>query len=220
MQKRFTGALPDIRVDARPKAKYISSNTLSAGANRLEGRVPESLVGARKVKLHMNLFTSTLPGRVLHHERAEQFQFGNNMFSGTLPSSFSEHITMFQATNNKLAGAVPDGVGRMSKLKRFDVRWNFLIGALPGSFRTSMLEVLMAGENYLQGRLPDLDWKKLLVISMTGLELEGTIASSFTRMSSRKVPDHNHDDHWNVGQLLIVMLGRGLTGTVPPLTGS
>ncbi|KAK8938401.1 putative receptor-like protein kinase [Platanthera zijinensis] len=83
----------------------------------------------------------------------------HNKLSGVLPSTLADlspGINIIALSNNRISGNLPDELGNLVNLTKFEAADNLLTGRLPSSIgNLKNLHVLDLGENRFDGQIPD-----------------------------------------------------------------
>ncbi|PUZ60301.1 hypothetical protein GQ55_4G112700 [Panicum hallii var. hallii] len=182
----------------------VTINNLMLSNNRLSGDVPAKVWSFPKlttVMIQNNSFTGTLPSEI--SSKISRIEMGNNMFSGSVPTSATGLLT-FLAENNRLDGELPSDMSKLSNLTDFSVPGNRITGSIPPSIELlQKLNSLNLSGNQISGTIPPGRigmLRALTILDLSGNELTGDIPS-------------------DMGQLHFSSLNMSLnqfTGEVPP----
>ncbi|KAI8607205.1 hypothetical protein BC830DRAFT_1234711 [Chytriomyces sp. MP71] len=151
--------------------------------NQLTGAIPvewETMARLRVVNLEGNALSECIPGRVLAgwHNTLQVLNVSKNRFSGILPHELWRHCTSLEQVhvdeNNLEGDAVPAGIGKLTRLQKWDCSGNIRMGGVIADELCVCLmlrEVGLAQIERLRGPLPvrlgDLG-------SLIEMKLEGT----------------------------------------------
>jgi len=208
---------------------------LNIGEKQLHGRVPESmwmLTNLQALYMQGNKFRGQVPdfGSWM---RVKGLYFQDNKFTGTLPATVGhmKELQAFNVRSNTLAGTLPTGWEKLTKLKELDTGFNpGLVGTMPdlsklrnlvwlrmngcqltgtiGSVaKLKNLKVMRLGQNMLNGTLPDFTKKltSLLELNLAYNTLSGTLPNNVGELSNLKSLD---------------LAGNSFRGTIPTTLGS
>ncbi|KAF3636680.1 putative leucine-rich repeat receptor-like protein kinase IMK3 [Capsicum annuum] len=127
----------------------------------LGGRISESigqLQELRKLSLHDNEITGSVPLSLGYLPNLRGVQLYNNRLSGTIPSSLGlcPVLQTLELSNNMLSGVIPDSLVNSTKLYRLNLSYNSLSGSIPASVTQSRSLVFIdLRYNNLSGSIPD-----------------------------------------------------------------
>ncbi len=114
---------------------------------------------------------------------------------GTLDSSLGQLTTLLELdlSSNAFTGSIPSELVALPKIKVIDLRLNKLSGSIPFPVSNS-LEALHLGHNALTGRplttsFSSAGFQSLTILDLKYNQLEGTLPSSFTDLSSIETLD-------------------------------
>ncbi|BBG97226.1 Leucine-rich repeat protein kinase family protein [Prunus dulcis] len=213
---QFTGPIP---------ASISNASNLVAlglGGNQLHGKVPsmKNLISLEEFVLPGNHLGSgviddlTFLCDLTNATRLRILQISNNTFGGMLPqciANLSSSIRFFHASDNKIFGSIPNGignlvnlesvhlfvnrfsghipphVGKLQRLYELSMNNNFLSGNVPSSFgNLSGLTILSLYGNKLRGNVPSslAECQKLMVLSLDANDFNGIIPQEITGLSS------------------------------------
>ncbi|CAL9006335.1 unnamed protein product [Prunus brigantina] len=213
---QFTGPIP---------ASISNASNLVAlglGGNQLHGKVPslKNLISLEEFVLPDNHLGSggiddlTFLCDLTNATRLRILQISKNTFGGMLPqciSNLSSSIRFFHASDNKIFGSIPNGignlvslesvqlfvnrfsghipphVGKLQRLYELSMNNNFLSGNVPSSFgNLSGLTILSLYGNKLRGNVPSslAECQNLMVLSLDANDFNGIIPQEITGLSS------------------------------------
>jgi hypothetical protein len=113
-------------------------------------------------------------------------------------------LHIFDLSNNRLRGTIPEGYVYLTQLRALDFGYNFLTGSIPNEIGTNFfyLEALSLTANHLSGPLPLAmsAWRLLWYLDFGNNALTGTIPSDIGFMTSMRT---------------MVLSDNLLTGTIP-----
>jgi len=118
-------------------------------------------------------------------------------------------LKIFRGEDNRISGALPEGLLRQSGLEQLFLHNNALTGALPAAFSDHLGSLLLAS-NQLSGPIPDALGRlpKLTDLRLNRNQLSGTIPASLAEAPS---PQVLRLDHNGLSGPLPRGLGEGLT---------
>lgn len=143
--------------------------------NKLSGSIPNSIGGLRKIRtlsLDNNQLTDHVPNNLLSCKMLTGINLSNNLLSGSLPQigdSLTEIVTL-DISNNKFE-AIPNSIGKLSKLKVLNVAGNKLKNIPNAISNCLLLNNLNASNNQLAS-LP-IDF--VLLINLSDLNLSNNL---------------------------------------------
>ncbi|PON95097.1 Mitogen-activated protein kinase kinase kinase [Trema orientale] len=124
---------------------------------RLFGQIPVKTLGkldALKIlSLRSNRLNGTLPPDILSLPSLRYVYLQDNNFSGSIPSSLSPHLTVFDLSFNSLTGKIPATIQNLSHLIGLNLQNNSLTGSIP-DFNLTKLKHLNLSYNHLNGSIP------------------------------------------------------------------
>ncbi|CAI0444511.1 unnamed protein product [Linum tenue] len=151
---RFAGRFPSAVLNI-PGLKYLDIRY-----NEFEGRIPSRLFDKHldAIFLNHNRFQSQLPPNIGSSPASAMVLAGNN-FRGCLPPSFknmSATLRELILMDNGIEACLPAEIGMMTNLTVFDASNNRFVGPIPDSFaELENLEVLNLDHNFLSGEIPE-----------------------------------------------------------------
>ncbi|CAL4998345.1 unnamed protein product [Urochloa decumbens] len=140
---RFAGALPP-QIGSLP-----ALFELSAANNMLSGPLPATLAGVStlgRLDLRNNSLSGELPRGVRRWQKLTQLDLAGNRLTGTIPPELGELpvLNSLDLSSNELIGGVPAQLENL-KLSLFNLSNNRLAGALPPLFAGDMYRDSFAG---------------------------------------------------------------------------
>ncbi|KAL5225414.1 hypothetical protein ABZP36_012053 [Zizania latifolia] len=173
----FSGTLPANLGDC------VLINNLMLYNNHFSGDFPEKIWSFPKlttVMIQNNSFTGVLPAEI--SSNISRIEMGNNMFSGSLPTS-AINLHVFKAENNQLAGELPTDMSKLANLTDLSLPRNRLTGSIPVSIKLlQKLNSLDLSGNRISGAIPPGSigfLPALTILDLSGNELSGDIPSDF-----------------------------------------
>ncbi|CAI0452710.1 unnamed protein product [Linum tenue] len=138
------------------------------------------LQALRKLSLHDNVVTGTIPQTLGVLPDLRGLQLFNNRFSGSIPPTLGSCplLQNLDLGNNSLAGRIPDRLANATKLFRINLSYNSLSGPIPLTISNlSSLQVLDFESNLLDGQIPEgiVNLKNLSVLNFRRNQLDGPI---------------------------------------------
>ncbi|PIN23863.1 Serine/threonine protein kinase [Handroanthus impetiginosus] len=103
MGNSFEGSMPDWRKIGALKSLFLSNNHFSGQIAQDAFRGMTSL---KKVHMANNKFTGRIPAS-LESPKLIELRLDNNQFTGAIPDISSEHLKVFNVSNNQLEGPIP-----------------------------------------------------------------------------------------------------------------
>ncbi|CAI0452712.1 unnamed protein product [Linum tenue] len=162
------------------------------------------LQALRKLSLHDNVVTGTIPQTLGVLPDLRGLQLFNNRFSGSIPPTLGSCplLQNLDLGNNSLAGRIPDRLANATKLFRINLSYNSLSGPIPASLTHSpSLVYLDLQHNNLSGSIPD-SWGSsfspkngtfpppvLQYLAIAHNSLSGPIPLTISNLSSLQVLD-------------------------------
>ncbi|CAI0398027.1 unnamed protein product [Linum tenue] len=160
------------------------------------------LQALRKLSLHDNVVTGTIPQTLGVLPDLRGLQLFNNRFSGSIPPTLGSCrlLQNLDLGNNLLAGRIPDRLANATKLFRINLSYNSLSGPIPPSLTHSpSLAYLDLQHNNLSGSIPD-SWGSsfssknkafpppvLQYLAIAHNSISGSIPLSLSNLSSLQV---------------------------------
>ena len=227
---RLTGEIP---VEL---ARLSKLRGLSLHNNQLTGEIPSEfgdLTNLQRLNLSQNQLTGEIPVVLGNLANMERLYLSQNQLTGTIPEELGNltNLERLYLNDNQLTGQIPSQLGSLSNLERLHISGNQLTGCVPAGLRdvprndfdqlnlpfcesdcetgtavpdaannpglVSDCEALLAARDTLAGDAT-LNWSADTPIAdWDGITLEGT-PQRVTRLS---------------------LVGRGLTGEIPPELG-
>ncbi|KAF4383423.1 hypothetical protein G4B88_023997 [Cannabis sativa] len=145
---------------------WVGINCTLNGSNVISIRLPgvglygpipantlEKLDTLMILSLRSNRLNGTLPSHLLSLPSLRFVYLQNNDFSGSIPASLSQHLTVFDLSFNSLSGKIPDSVRNLSHLTGLNLQNNSLTGSIP-DFNLPKLKHLNLSYNHLSGSIP------------------------------------------------------------------
>ncbi|XP_065869888.1 probable leucine-rich repeat receptor-like protein kinase IMK3 [Euphorbia lathyris] len=126
----------------------------------LGGRITDKigqLQALRKLSLHDNFISGSIPLTLGILPNLRGVQLFNNRFSGSIPATLGSCVLLqtLDLSNNSISGTIPESLGNCSKLFRFNLSFNSVSGSIPISFTHSeSLIFLDLKRNNLSGSIP------------------------------------------------------------------
>ncbi|KAL2644312.1 hypothetical protein R1flu_011899 [Riccia fluitans] len=158
----LSGPLPDGMF-----AKNLYLEVIGLGNNRFTSFPTDlqALIYLREIDVHNNNITGRLPElpsaeaqTATQNGGIKQLIFGNNHFSGEIPSSWYKATNLegiFLAFNN-LSGVIANDIGSLTRLRYLNLSHNNFSGTLPEQIGTLVnLETLDLSNNQFNGTVPE-----------------------------------------------------------------
>ncbi|PON83266.1 Tyrosine-protein kinase [Trema orientale] len=188
----------------------------------LGGRITEKigqLQALRKLSLHDNVITGSIPFALGFIPNLRGVQLFNNRLSGSIPPSlgFSPLLQTLDLSNNSLSGTIPPSLANSTKLIRVNLSFNSLSGSIPPSLTASpsiiflalqynnlsgpvphswgmSLQSLTLDHNSLSGSLPALgNSTEIQEVSLSGNKFYGAIPDEIGRLSRLRTLDFSNN---------------------------
>ena len=180
--------------------KLVSLKELNLFGHKFTGEVPPEfgrLVQLQFLRLACNRLTGPLPSELRQLRDLRFLSLFGNRLDGDFPAWLGEltHLEYVSFTGNpSLTGAIPPGVGALTKLVKLYLGESRLSGPIPAEIgRMSSLEVLVVDRNQLTGALPsqlgDLTNLRALLVFWNA-DLSGPLPRELTQTPLR-------DFHWD-----------------------
>ncbi|KAL8513147.1 hypothetical protein ACS0TY_019363 [Phlomoides rotata] len=174
--------------------------TLDLGTNRFTGIVPHSLSNLTLLK-NLGLSENNLRTDASSSELSfitsltkctslTNLLINDNPLDGIIPPSignFSSSLQQFEASNCKIKGTIPDGIGNLSNLIKLDLSKNNLSGIIPHTFKyLHKIQGLDLHNNNLGGPIPEglCDIGSWYTINLGQNQLSGPIPECFGNLIS------------------------------------
>ncbi|KAJ7965890.1 Receptor-like protein kinase [Quillaja saponaria] len=154
LDNMFSGELPNY-------AKCMSLIRFRVSNNRLEGSIPEGLLGLPHVSiidLGYNNLTGPIGNSIGNARNLSELFIQKNRISGTIPPGISRAINLVKIdlSNNLLSGPIPWEIGKLKKINLLMLQSNKLNSSIPSSLSSlKSLNVLDLSNNLLTGVIPE-----------------------------------------------------------------
>lgn len=149
---------------------------LDLSLNKLSGEIPVDIKNLSKLEI-LNIagngLVGSIPDELGSLSNLKEFSCGNNLLTGDIPTSICNlsSLEIFsignadgmgigntvypQENRNNIVGTIPENVGMLSNLKRFDISHNNIGGNIPEGFAyLPNLTNLQLNFNRLEGQIP------------------------------------------------------------------
>ncbi|VFQ86489.1 unnamed protein product [Cuscuta campestris] len=141
----------------------------------------------KHVRLHLNQISGEIPD-LSALTSLREFTASNNSLAGPVPETLG-NITSLQdlsLANNYLTGAIPPAITRLTNLLRLDLSYNRLAGEIPDMSGLVSLKEFIAGYNGLSGPVPETlgNITTLQEVSLVFNNLTGTIPPAIARLTN------------------------------------
>ncbi|KAJ8425873.1 hypothetical protein Cgig2_033146 [Carnegiea gigantea] len=171
--------------------QFLSSQddleVLDVSHNQIHGLIPQRFLNiSRESLLALDLSQNFLtafehPVKMLPWNYLKNFYFSGNQLQGSLPIPPTS-MQIYQVSNNRLVGSIPQQICHASSLKYLDISNNELSGQIPGcisELASSLVMLNLRGNNF-HGIIPRSYPKscKLKMINLSQNQLEGRIPRS------------------------------------------
>mmetsp|Transcript_39644 Transcript_39644/g.112428 ORF Transcript_39644/g.112428 Transcript_39644/m.112428 type:complete len:752 (+) Transcript_39644:1227-3482(+) len=144
----------------------------------MHGELPsfKDLENLALLGLSLNSFSGAFPELP---PKLEAVHLSSNFLEGDMhPSVWGlEKIWIFEASDNKLTGPIPDNLAKMPTLKVLNVANNQLDGSIPEAWETFSLRLLQLNNNRLSGSLPGnlATLNRVVVLDVSNNNLSGNL---------------------------------------------
>jgi kinase len=166
----------------------IFSGVLPTDMDRLSPGTMEHL------NLSSNSFSGSVPLAIAGFPKLKSLVVDTNGFNGSYPGAAIANLTRLETltlANNPFApGPIPDGFGKLTKLKLLWLSGMNLTHGIPDTLSSlSQLTVLALSDNSLQGEIPAWVWKlqKLELLYLYGNRFTGAIGPDVTAMNIQEI---------------------------------
>ncbi|XP_021732561.1 probable leucine-rich repeat receptor-like protein kinase IMK3 [Chenopodium quinoa] len=173
----------------------------------LGGRITQKIVqfqALRKLSLHDNLITGSIPYTLGLLPNLRGVQLFNNRLSGSIPASLGQCplLQTLDLSHNFLTGKIPPSLANSTKLYWVNLSYNSLQGPIPSELtRSSSLNVLSLQYNNLSGPLPSNLGKlsSIITLDLSHNFIKSSFPKSISRLSSLNTL--NLESNYLVGDL-------------------
>ncbi|GAA0138663.1 transmembrane signal receptor [Lithospermum erythrorhizon] len=197
---RFFGSIP------LSLASCIHLQTLDLGNNSLAGIIPHSIFNSTKLfrfNVSHNLLSGSIPTSLTQSPSLIYLALDHNNLSGNIPNYWGgqkQSLSQFQyisLSHNKFFGAIPDDLGKLSKLSTLDLSFNGINGSVPDSLSnlTSLTELNLEN-NLLDDIIPESikNLKNLTVLNLRNNHISGPIPATIGNISALKFLDLSYNN--------------------------
>ena len=206
--------------------------TLGLRANRLNGSLPEELLGLSNLTtmdLSGNDFSGEIPTSIGNLSRLMVLNLSSNGFSGKVPASLGNlfRLTSLDLSKQRLVGELPFELSGLPNLQVIALQENSLSGDVPEGFSSLMgLRYLNLSSNAFSGHIP-VNYgflRSLEVLSLSNNKVSGVIPPELGNCSNVEVLElrsnaltgHIPADLSRLSRLSVLDLGmNNLTGEIP-----
>ncbi|XP_024975275.1 LRR receptor-like serine/threonine-protein kinase HSL2 [Cynara cardunculus var. scolymus] len=103
-----------------------------------------------------NQFSGGLPSCLTNLKKLEKLNLQSNKFTGAIPNAVSSWsaLSSLNLSNNMLTGEIPNQIGNLPVLNYLDLSGNSLSGKIPTSLTKLRLNILNISNNNLEGKVP------------------------------------------------------------------
>ncbi|XP_058090159.1 leucine-rich repeat receptor-like serine/threonine-protein kinase BAM1 [Magnolia sinica] len=175
------------------------------GQNYLNGSIPNGflyLPQLNLVELQNNYLSGTFSENTnssVRPAKLSQLNLGNNLLSGSLPSSISNFssLQILLLNNNQFTGQIPSSIGELNQVLRLDLSRNMFSGEIPPRIGScSHLAYLDLSQNNLSGHIPSeiAEIRILNYLNLSRNHLNQTIPKSLGIMKSLTAADFSFND--------------------------
>ncbi|KAJ6834366.1 putative LRR receptor-like serine/threonine-protein kinase [Iris pallida] len=209
---------------------------LHLGTNNLTGTIPDTIARLPRlaeVKLLQNYLSGEIPAGIFNMSSLVKFSATYNNLSGPLPSSINlPRLELISLSKNQLTGPIPPSFGRCSNLQTISLSYNQFTGAIPAELgNITALSTLYIGENELTGStIPTSigNLTNLEVLDAGNAYLEGRIPEEFGNLLNLRKLNLGYNSLTgtmptgllNATKLYFIQLFQNnLTGTIPSSIG-
>ncbi|KAK6913141.1 Protein kinase domain [Dillenia turbinata] len=101
----------------------------------------------------------------------------NNNISGEIPEEIANcmHLTRLYLSGNQLSGKLPQSLARLNNLKGIGISDNKFTGELPDLARITGMEMFLAENNQLSGKIPNFEFSNFLLFNVSFNNFSGSI---------------------------------------------
>ncbi|CAN8233387.1 unnamed protein product [Cochlearia groenlandica] len=170
-------------------------NVLDLHNNNLNGSIPFSFnrfSRLRSLDLSGNRLSGSIPAFLLPNLNV--LDLNQNLLTGPIPStlSASTRLIKIDISRNRVTGPIPDSINLLNQLMLLDLSYNQLTGPFPSSLQglSSLQALVLRGNTKFSAAIPENTFKglkKLMIILLSDMNLQGSIPSSLTRLNSLRV---------------------------------
>ncbi|ONK75480.1 uncharacterized protein A4U43_C03F17300 [Asparagus officinalis] len=162
----ITGSLPSVL------GRYPRLSVVDFSLNKLRGPILPNLMASltlTALNLSGNQLTGTIP-----------IQTSRSTESLVLP--YYPHLVSLDLSDNSLTGSLPAEIGKLQKLKLFNLRSNDLSGELPNEIsKLGELDYIDLSGNNFSGMIPDMPQMGLKQFNVSYNNLSGIVPESLTK---------------------------------------
>uniref|UniRef100_K3ZH37 Receptor kinase-like protein Xa21 n=1 Tax=Setaria italica TaxID=4555 RepID=K3ZH37_SETIT len=151
----FTGNLPSSLAKLKNLQKFFVND------NYINGSFPLAIGNLRyliSLYLMSNAFSGRLPNTLANMTMLSELYLANNNFIGTIPSGLFNISTLsigLDLSYNSLEGSIPQEIGNLKSLAKFNAESNKLSGEIPAALGECQgLRYLFLQNNILNGNIP------------------------------------------------------------------
>jgi len=196
-QNSIHGSIPS---DIAGLSNLVSINLSS---NQITGSIPLfSSTALKHISLNDNQLFGSIPNEIgVRHEKMILFDVSNNKLSGTIPDTFSNmyDLEKLSLSSNKFTGSIPASVGATRVLHSLYLDHNYIMGTVPPSIArfSSAIGQLWLQNNLLSGTIPAevADMPQLYEFFVDGNKITGTVPKALCRKNLNKGFFEGVEDH-------------------------
>lgn len=206
---RLTGEVPE------QIGRLYRLRVLSFSQNSLKGKISTNITLCKELRtldLVQNQLTGTIPPELGILSNLDGLGLAVNNLTGSIPTSLMNlsALTQLSLSENSLSGHIPSEIGRLRRLKFFQVSANnFLTGSIPTQlFNISSISYLGLSANRFYGEIPSYigySLPNLRILYLSGNRFTGPIPASLANASRLEWP---------------AIANNYLTGSIPESLGN
>ncbi|CAL4985664.1 unnamed protein product [Urochloa decumbens] len=208
---------------------------LQLSLNQLTGPIPASLTNLSKLSflsLESNLLSGSVPATLGNFRALNILRLSENNLKGNVDELLSSlfncrQLQLLGIWSNYFTGGLPDNVGNLSALRKFNAHQNKITGVLPSTLANlSSIDKINLHNNLLMGEIPEsiTSMQNLVYLAVSGNNLSGPIPNQIGMMKTlqtlilyeNKLSGSIPDSIGNLTKLeVLAVFNNNLNSTIP-----